>query len=425
MTTPDDKTTTPATPEATADGKAPPVADAEKAGHGGRAILAVLVLVVILGLAGYASLPFWRGSIPEPYRGYLPDLPPSETRARLDDLEARTKRAEDALAKARADLAALQGRTESAAAAAPKSENAAGLDELRDRMAALELRLRTPTASAVAAAPASAADAGLAHRVDLLAGLMDRRLAEDQARNATLEKSVAEAIRRVESVEASRADAASVLRLSDRITDVENLARNVAARKDASLANLLAVVQLRAKAADGLPFDAELRTARALAADKDTFDADTARFAKQAQSGVSTPAALKREFDAVAAAAVRAAASPAGDRLVDKMAARVVSLVTVRRIDGQGDGNPTDARLARAGRLLDSGDLVSAVAELKAVDQPAAARVLAPWIARAEARVTLDSTLSALTAEALSRVAAEAMQAPAAKPVPAPAKKEG
>jgi uroporphyrinogen-III synthase len=305
---------------------------------------------------------------------------------------------------------------------------------LKERMIGLEARLRVAASGGASAAapgaialpPASAAAADLLHRIDLLAGRVEQQAeatkalaAKEDQRALQHKDAIAELARRVDSVEASRAEAASVLRLSDRINDVENLARAMASRHDASLANLLAVVQLRAKAADGLPFDAEIRTARALAEDKAAFDALAGGFAAQAGSGVATTVALRRGFDALSATAARAAAAPQGDSILDKTIGRVTGLVTVRRIDGKEEGKTTTAILARAETFLDAGDLSGAVKELKTIDAPAVAAALKPWIDRAEARVALDAALSVLTSDALARVAASAMQAPA------PAQKKG
>ncbi len=404
------------------------VADGEEASSsgGGRSILAVALLLAFAGLGGYASLPYWRSSVPEPYRSYLPDLPPSETRSLIGGLENTIAANRAELARLQAEVKTLRGEVEEFAdAVSPEAAPARGeIAALKERMIGLEARIRVLGASGpvsgAALPPASAAAADLLHRMDLLAGGIERQAealktlaAKEDTRAQQQKEAMAELVRRVDAVESSRAEASSVLRLSDRINDVENLARAMASRHDASLANLLAVVQLRAKAADGLPFDAEIRTARALAEDKDAFDALAGKFVAQAGSGVATTVALRRGFDSLSAAAARAAAAPQGDSILDKTIGRVTGLITVRRIDGKEDGKTTTAILARAETFIDAGDLSGAVKELKTIDAPAVAAALASWIERAEARVALDAALSTLTADALARVAAGAAQTPA------------
>jgi len=378
---------------------------AEEAGSGGRGLLVGFLLLVILGLGGYASLPYWRQAIPEPYRGYLPDLPPSENRRLITGME-------DAVAANRAELDRLTAEVAALSAKVGDTGGAGDLGALKDRLSALEARLSAPSASGASALSSLSADS--AHRLDLLTAQVEQQAESLKTVTAKVDKTstdeIAAIAKRLDAVEANRAEASSVLRLSDRINDVEKLARTMASRHDASLANLLAVVQLRAKAADGLPFDAELRTARALADDKAAFDAQAADFTAFAGKGVATTAALRHGFDALSVTAAQAAAAPQGDSLLDKSIGRVVGLVTVRRLDGKDESKTVPAILARAETFLNAGDLSAAVKELKDIAVPGAAAVMKPWIARAEARIGLDAALSTLTSDALARVAASAMQ---------------
>jgi len=395
---------------------------AEESGSGGRGILVGFLLLVILGLGGYASLPYWRQAIPEPYRSYLPDLPPSENRRLIAGMEDTVKTNTAELDRLRAEVKALRGEIEEIGDAASPTggSTVAEIGALKERFTALEARLRAIAAGAPAGASGAAgAPAGgdVLHRLDLIAGRVEQQAEAIKAMTAkadqksTVQKDeLAEISRRLDMVEATRAEAASVLRLSDRINDVEKLARAMASRHDASLANLLAVVQLRAKAADGQPFDAELRTARALADDKPAFDALAGGFTDLAGKGVATTAALRHSFDALSVTAAQAAAAPQGDSLLDKSIGRVTGLITVRRLDGKDESKTVPAILARAETFLNAGDLNGAVKELKGIEVASAAAVMKPWIARAEARVALDAALSTLTSDALARVAASAMQ---------------
>ena len=406
----------------------------ESVGSGGRFGMATFVLLAFTGLAGYAALPYWRGHVPEPYRSYLPNLPLSETRALIGGLEGNVAANRTELERLRTEVKTLRGEVEEFAdAVSPDGGNArAEIGALKERIVGIETRLRivslgTPAVGAGSTtALASGAVGDLLHRIDLLAGRVEQQADAVKALTARADQktvlqkdAIAELTRRLDAVEATRAEAASVLRLSDRINDVENLARAMASRHDASLANLLAVVQLRAKAADGLPFDAELRTARALAEDKAAFDAQANRFADQAGGGVATMVALRRGFDTLSATAARAAVVPEGDSILNKTIGRVTGLITVRRIDGKDESLSVSAILARAEIFIEAGDLSGAVKELKTIEAPTVAAALKSWIARADARIALDAALSTLTADALARVAACATQ------TPAPAQKKG
>lgn len=431
------------TPEKEAEGEAPvPVAaeaEAERAaeeptveeaeeeapsGGSGRGTLIALLLAAVVGLGAYASVPYWRDKVPMPYRSYLPDLPVSETRALIANLEKNVDANRTELARLRAEVKTMSGMIEDVTDAVPPSGNVvAEIGALKERLAALDSRLGSLSVGGGSGAPQASGAAGdVPHRLDLIAGRVEQLAENAKTLSGKIEqrgiaqRDELEAIsRRVAAVEASRAEASSVLKLNDRITEVEAMARAMVSRHDASLANLLAVVQLRAKAQDGEPFDAELRTARALADDKSAFDARAEAFAAVAAEGVPTMAALRQGFQRTATAAAKAANAPAGDGLLDKTLARVSGLVTVRRIDGGTDTDSVGAVLVRAERLMDGGDLSGAIRELGGIQDPAVAAALKPWLARAERRVRLDDALSTLTADALARVAASAMQQPTQK----------
>lgn len=397
--------------------------EASSGGSGRSATIAVL-LAVIVGLGGYASIPYWRDKVPMPYRSYLPDLPASETRGLIADLEKNVDANRTELARLRAEVKTMGGMIEDVndTVAMPSGNVVAEIGALKERLAALDSRLGSLSLGAAAPQATGGATGDMPHRLDLIAGRVEqlaennKTLAGKIEQRGIAQRDEVEALsQRLASVEASRAEAASVLKLNDRITEVENLARAMVSRHDASLANLLAVVQLRAKAQDGEPFDAELRTARALAEDKPGFEAGVAPFAAVAAEGVPTVAALRQGFDATATAAAKAANAPKGDTLVDKTLARISGLVTVRRIDGGAEADTVAAALVRAERLLDAGDLAGAVKELQGIADPAVAAALKPWIGRADTRARLDAALSTLTADALARVAASAMQQPTQK----------
>jgi hypothetical protein len=116
-----------------------------------------------------------------------------------------------------------------------------------------------------------------------------------------------------------------------------------------------------------------------------------ARFATVAPP---TEAALRRDFAAAAAAALRASepgTAPAS--FWQKLWAHLRSLVTVAEGEKVLLGPPAAAPLAAARARLDAGDLAGAVAALQPLD-PAAARVMASW--RAEAQALLDARAALL-----------------------------
>jgi phage shock protein A len=114
-----------------------------------------------------------------------------------------------------------------------------------------------------------------------------------------------------------------------------------------------------------------------------------------AASGVPGLAALRSSFDAVANQIVHAARAPEGDGLLQQAAGNLMSLVTVRPVGADVEGDSTAARVARAEAALDDGDLAGAVSELEALDGPAAAAA-APWLAEARPRLAAEAALNML-----------------------------
>jgi hypothetical protein len=72
-----------------------------------------------------------------------------------------------------------------------------------------------------------------------------------------------------------------------------------------------------------------------------------------------------------------------------------MSLVTVRPVGADVEGDSAAARVARAEAALDRGDVGAAVAELEALDGPAAAAA-APWLAEVRPRLAAETALHRL-----------------------------
>lgn len=122
-----------------------------------------------------------------------------------------------------------------------------------------------------------------------------------------------------------------------------------------------------------------------------------------AATGLATRAALATEFAPLARAAVQAANMPEEGDVMDRLLAEAGNLITVRPV-GEVEGEDAPARVARAERRLDRGDLAGAVAEVAAL-QGGAAEVLAPWKAEAEARLAAEAAVDLLDGEVSARFA--------------------
>lgn len=113
-----------------------------------------------------------------------------------------------------------------------------------------------------------------------------------------------------------------------------------------------------------------------------------------------TIAALRARFAGVAIAVVRAAGTPDAPSWVDRTAARLAQLVTVRRI-GDVPGVTAEAIVARAEQRLAAGDLAAAVDEIRRLEGPPA-EAAAAWLATARARRAVERALAALDARVVA-----------------------
>ncbi|MGE5506263.1 MAG: COG4223 family protein [Actinomycetota bacterium] len=286
------------------------------------------------------------------------------------------------------DLGSLSDRSAETAPAptpapvgAPAAELAqlrAELDATRERLSALETRVaRLPEAPPQPAGPATAqTPARLGEEVDALG----RQLAE---------------LRR------TAADSGAVLRLADRVEQVDAQLRELAGRRSSGAALLLAAAQLREAIDRGMPFDAELRALKALAPQDEEIAKAAEALKARAAAGIPTRSVLEHRFDALAPQIVRAEVLPAADGWWRQTANRLLSLVVIRREDGSEAGDGAAAVVARASARLGQDDLAGAARELGRLTG-APAETAGPWMADALARVGADRSTSELTAHAVA-----------------------
>ena len=116
--------------------------------------------------------------------------------------------------------------------------------------------------------------------------------------------------------------------------------------------------------------------------------------------------ALEAEFPALAARAAQAALAPEDGDWLDRTAARLSRVVTIRRVgEGAEEGEGALAVVARAEARLAAGDLAAAAQALDALDG-APARVFADWRRAASARAAADAAIARLGSLAVARFAA-------------------
>ncbi len=332
------------------------------------------------------------------------EAPPDPALARL---AMRIEALESAVARFDGRIAAAAAR---AGAALPQAEAA----RLGRRIAALETRPapRPPPPDARIAPLVERVEA-LARRVAALAAAgPSAGGAAGSAAAARLDDALGRAEARIARLEAALEttgdpDLAGMVNAAGaRIDGIEAALGRLAAaertRKGDAL--LLAVGQLRAAASGPRPFDAELGLVLEAAGGDAGIAGAAQPLAPLAPDGVPTRAALEREFPALAARAAQAALAPEDGDWLDRTAARLSRVVTIRRV-GEGEGEGALAVVARAEARLAAGDLAAAAEALDGLDG-APALVFGDWRRTAAARAAADAAIARLGSLAVARFAA-------------------
>jgi hypothetical protein len=152
----------------------------------------------------------------------------------------------------------------------------------------------------------------------------------------------------------------------------------------------LVLLQIRDAVETGRPFDAEYQALLALTRDHPEIAANVAPLAAPAQSGVASRAVLTERLRELAPQ-IATARPPPKSTWKSQIVARLRSLVTIRRIDGD-EQKPAEKAVTTAQRALAVGDLAAAVAALDALSGPGKTAA-EPWLQMAKARLSVEIAL--------------------------------
>jgi len=299
-------------------------------------LIAAVGIVIVIGAV--AASPFWAPAVVR----FLPWNAP----------EAKSQQAppDPALAAARAEA----------------SKNAANLQQLAQRVAALEAK-PAPDLSAIQ------------QQVAALASKPAPDLNLVQQQLAALDKTTAD--------------------LSQHVAALDKAAQAQPAADPKNTALALVLLQIRDAVEIGRPFDAEYQALVALARDHPEIAAAAAPLAGPARSGVASRTALAERLRQLAPQ-IATAKPPPKPTWKSRIVARLRSLVTIRRIDGDEE-TPAETAVGAAQHALAGGDLAGAVAALDGL-AGANAAAAQPWLKMAKDRLAVETALrqaqAALTA---------------------------
>ncbi|WGD52583.1 hypothetical protein QA641_01115 [Bradyrhizobium sp. CB1650] len=286
--------------------------------------------------------------------------------------------------------------------AAPQVTSAT-VDALSGRVAAVETRIGKPTA-----------DAATTARIDALeksAGALRSDVANLRAQS----DKIASAVNDVKSAPRDAAASGDLGAINERIAQLERGIKTERAElaqqgekiadakpaDDRPLRHVVAAALLDVAVRHGDPYEAQLATARSLAANPDVLKP----LDVFAASGIPAPIALSRELlNIVPKLSPPAEAQAGGTGIVERLQAGASKLVRIERTDGVG--NDRGAIVARVTAAALRNDFVEARRELKTLAEADRAPAQA-WLAKADAR---DAALAA------SRKFADDAMADLAKP---------
>ena len=360
--------------------------------------LAWLTLVVgILAAAGAVTWPMWSDKVADvlPFLGptSAPDPAIDALAGRIDELEKQS----GTLKQLEAERARFQSE----------------LKVLMDRLAEVE----GAVADARALVKATDAPESKAMASESLKALSDRleQLEQDGAQVGALSA-------RLDQIEKGQTDLApasgsslapdpqlrdTLEAMADRLRRLEQEtdgAKDSAAGDAAARALILGVAQLRDSVRGGKSFQADLESLKALAEGRPAMTQALAQLTPFATTGVPTLAALRLRFADRAGAIVAAAGTAEGDGWIAEAAAKLSSLVTVRRVGETAEDGSVDALVSRVDGLLAAGDLNGAVEALSLL-KGKPAEVVAPWLTAAQTRLAAEKAVANLNVHALSLLA--------------------
>jgi len=396
-----------------------------KKGMGCGSLLLLIVLGGLIGVGGYAAWPMWSPYVAPyvPQLEYGPDKDPRvatlvgrikalEAGARdrtsaeksLGDLEKERGRLQEEVSRLLARLETLEGALDgvkqmiAATGVVEKADEAkASINRLADRLAVLESKEGDATALREQIDRLQLAEGDVALLKDRI-GRLETEDGAEQPQEAAPPND--ESQRLTEMLEDIRG------RLAELESRKPVEAPQPAPRLEGSAA-VLAMGQMREAVMAGKPFVQELEALRSLAGSAPDLAAAIANLERQADGGVATVSRLHRDFVAIAGDIVNATRELEGEGWFEQAANRILSMVSVRRVDGKSDSASVEGIVALTEKSLEKGDLVAAIESVERLQEidVKAATVAAEWLKKAQARLSVERAVAQLHVYAVSLVA--------------------
>ncbi len=398
----------PPPPSAPPPAPAPPPARIVRSGIGIVGAFVVGLVAALLVMAGAViSLPFWpeqyramwRGrevAAPQPTAGI--DLPAVRAdvavvaKAAVEAARGELSQRIDALDKRLSALSTTAGQSPT-----PDPSVGPAIADLRGKVDALQKQIASaPPAAPVAPSPPPAQATSSAAPTNADA---EKEMAVLRGEITALQTALAALNQTV----VGQRDENARQREQTRTLGEAVAARGTAEQRALAMARASAVVGVAARLSaaldSGQPFAGDLALLTPLIQGDAKLGELANGLQRYAQAGVASRATLHAEFPALAKAAL--AEDLADDSFGERVLGKIKSVVSLRRVGDDVQGDTVEAKLARAEAALNAGGLAKAVDLVKSLPAPTA-KATAAWLARAQAHLDAERAIHQLAAYAVS-----------------------
>lgn len=286
----------------------------------------------------------------------LKDLIPAEVTAKIEDIKATAEDMQNRVGEIKQQV---ETATEVAKAAKGIASDVLGPDggDLQQRLSALESQVQNMTGSSD------------------LSALMARiaELQQTPEGQGLLSLTTGQLNTLIASLGGDMSKFESALQLQKGTnTELGHMMQDVSPADMKAATLLLGLSQFRSSLNRNAPFDEDLKLLENMMGTNDpALQEAIKRLAPQASKGVLTPAGLSDELKSLAGDIVVSSIKGEDVSIREKAAARMNDLFQVEKNGELVTGTDTQARIARAQKLLDAGNIDDAVTELQALQGPA------------------------------------------------------
>lgn len=286
----------------------------------------------------------------------LKDLIPAEVTAKIEDIKATAEDMQNRVGEIKQQV---ETATEVAKAAKGIASDVLGPDggDLQQRLSSLESQVQNLTGSSDLSA--------------LIARIAE--LQQSQEGQNLLSLSTGQLNTLIASLGGDMSKFESALQLQQGTnTELGNVMQGVSPADMKAATLLLGLSQFRSSLNRNAPFDEDLKLLETMMGSNDpALQEAIKRLAPQASKGVLSPAGLSDELKELAGEIVVSSIKGEDVSIREKAAARMNDLFQVEKNGELVTGTDTQARIARAQKMLDAGNIDDAVTELQALQGPA------------------------------------------------------